>query len=226
METKAPSRTSISSSSSPKPTPAGASRRRSPATILLWVAIAWSLFQLWYASPLPFVLRHRHPQRHRGARDPSRLRAVPRLHGLSGVQVVAARLHPDTRLGAGGRWRLRGRLPRSCSIASWRCAPATPTMFDLVTAGVGILLLLEATRRSLGLPMVFVARVLHPVHLRRPYMPEADAAQGRLARALPRPSVARRPRACSASRSASRPASCSCSCCSARCSTRPAAATG
>ena len=23
--------------------------------LLLWVAIAWSLFQLWYASPLPFV---------------------------------------------------------------------------------------------------------------------------------------------------------------------------
>src|SRR5688572_18434372 len=23
--------------------------------VLLWVAIAWSLFQLWYASPLPFV---------------------------------------------------------------------------------------------------------------------------------------------------------------------------
>ena len=24
--------------------------------ILLWTAIAWSLFQLWYASPLPFIL--------------------------------------------------------------------------------------------------------------------------------------------------------------------------
>ncbi|MGH6905055.1 MAG: C4-dicarboxylate ABC transporter, partial [Geminicoccaceae bacterium] len=23
--------------------------------ILLWTAIAWSLFQLWYASPLPFI---------------------------------------------------------------------------------------------------------------------------------------------------------------------------
>ena len=27
-----------------------------PGQILLWVAIAWSLFQLWYASPLPFML--------------------------------------------------------------------------------------------------------------------------------------------------------------------------
>src|SRR5688572_15347015 len=25
------------------------------AQILLWVAIFWSLFQLWYASPLPFI---------------------------------------------------------------------------------------------------------------------------------------------------------------------------
>ena len=24
--------------------------------ILLWTAVAWSLFQLWYASPLPFML--------------------------------------------------------------------------------------------------------------------------------------------------------------------------
>ena len=31
-------------------TPAGAA-----AKVLLWVAVAWSLFQLWYASPLPFV---------------------------------------------------------------------------------------------------------------------------------------------------------------------------
>ena len=27
-----------------------------PGRILLWIAIAWSLFQLWYASPLPFML--------------------------------------------------------------------------------------------------------------------------------------------------------------------------
>ena len=26
------------------------------AQILLWTAIVWSLFQLWYASPLPFML--------------------------------------------------------------------------------------------------------------------------------------------------------------------------
>src|SRR5918995_5595139 len=30
--------------------PAGAAGK-----LLLWVAIAWSLFQLWYASPLPFA---------------------------------------------------------------------------------------------------------------------------------------------------------------------------
>ena len=25
--------------------------------LLLWVALAWSLFQLWYASPLPFLFQ-------------------------------------------------------------------------------------------------------------------------------------------------------------------------
>ncbi|MEX2318801.1 MAG: hypothetical protein WD626_03045, partial [Bauldia sp.] len=27
------------------------------ARFLFWVAVAWSLFQLWYASPLPFMLK-------------------------------------------------------------------------------------------------------------------------------------------------------------------------
>ena len=27
-----------------------------PGRIIFWVAVGWSLFQLWYASPLPFSL--------------------------------------------------------------------------------------------------------------------------------------------------------------------------
>ena len=43
--------------------------------ILLWTAVAWSLFQLWYASPLPFVVGF-------GILNDTEARAIPyrRLH--------------------------------------------------------------------------------------------------------------------------------------------------
>jgi TRAP transporter 4TM/12TM fusion protein len=51
-------------------------------------------------------------------------------------------------------------------------------MMDLVTAGAGILLLLEATRRSLGLPMVFVASFFILFTFAGPYMPAAVQHKG------------------------------------------------
>ena len=37
-----------------RPTPAGASRPGSAKRFIFAIALAWSLFQLWYASPLPY----------------------------------------------------------------------------------------------------------------------------------------------------------------------------
>jgi TRAP transporter 4TM/12TM fusion protein len=56
--------------------------------------------------------------------------------------------------------------------------PGQPTMLDLVTAGAGILLLLEATRRALGLPMVGVAAFFILFTFIGPYMPEAVQHKG------------------------------------------------
>ena len=47
---------STCNSLSPKPTPAGASPPAIAGRLIYGVAIAWSLFQLWYASPLPYML--------------------------------------------------------------------------------------------------------------------------------------------------------------------------
>ena len=123
-------------------------------------------------------VRLRHSQRHRSARNPSRPRAVPRLHGLSGVQVIAARATFPRSTGC-WRWPARSPAPTcSCSNRSSRCGPGQPTTLDLVTAGAGILLLLEATRRSLGLPMVFVAAFFILFTFAGPYMPEAVQHKG------------------------------------------------
>jgi TRAP-type uncharacterized transport system fused permease subunit len=103
--------------------------------------------------------------------------------------------------------------------------PGTPTTLDLVTAGAGILLLLEATRRSLGLPMVIVAGAFIAYTFLGPYMPDVLQHKGAsMAKFLQHQWITTR--ACSASRSASRRASSSSSSCSARSSTRRARATG
>ncbi len=65
------------------------------AQLLLVVALAWSLFQLWIASPAALLARRVRVQRHRVARHPPRLRSLPRLRRLPGVQGLAAR--PRTR---------------------------------------------------------------------------------------------------------------------------------
>src|SRR5690606_11038219 len=56
--------------------------------------------------------------------------------------------------------------------------PGTPTWYDLVTSGVGLLLLLEATRRTLGPPMVIVAAVFILFTFAGPYMPDVIQHKG------------------------------------------------
>jgi TRAP transporter 4TM/12TM fusion protein len=56
--------------------------------------------------------------------------------------------------------------------------PGTPTWYDLVISGGGLLLLLEATRRSLGPPMVAVAAVFIAFTFAGPYMPEVIQHKG------------------------------------------------
>ena len=124
--------------------------------LLLWVAIAWSLFQLWYASPLPFMLGF-------GILNDTEARSIH----LGFALFLAFTAYPAFSSSS------RKEIP----LADWVLAllaafagaylflfydqlamrPGQPTTLDLVTAGFGIIVLLEATRRSLGLPMVFVA---------------------------------------------------------------------
>nr|MBP8923118.1 TRAP transporter permease [Thauera sp.] len=56
--------------------------------------------------------------------------------------------------------------------------PGTPTDMDLAAAVIGMLLLLEAARRALGLPMVILAAVFLIYIFFGPYMPEVIAHRG------------------------------------------------
>ena len=124
--------------------------------VLLWTAVAWSLFQLWYASPLPFIFGF-------GVLNDTEARAIHLGFALFLTYLAYPALKSSS----------RDRVP----ILDWLLAsvgafagaylflfyvplserPGQPTTLDLVTGTVGILLLLEATRRALGIPMVIVA---------------------------------------------------------------------
>ena len=147
------------------------------AQLLLVVALAWSLFQLWIASPLPFSLgvfvfndtesRAIHlgfavflafaayPAFKRSPRD--RIPVVDWLFAAAGA-FCAAYLFIFYK-------ELAGR-------------PGMPTTTDLVASVIGLTLLLEAARRALGLPMVILAVAFLGYIFFGPYMPEVIAHRG------------------------------------------------
>jgi TRAP transporter 4TM/12TM fusion protein len=147
------------------------------AQILLCIAVFWSLFQLWYASPLPFVFGI-------FVLNDTEARSIHLALGLflAFTAYPAFKSSPrryiptiDWILAAAGAFAA-GYLFLFYRELALR--PGQPTMMDLVTAGAGILLLLEATRRSLGLPMVIVASFFILFTFAGPYMPEVVQHKG------------------------------------------------
>ena len=147
------------------------------AQILLWVAVSWSLFQLWYASPLPFAFGI-------GVLNDTEARAIHLAFALFLAYTAypafksSSRVHIpliDWVLALAGAFAGAYLFLFYNQLA---LRPGQPTLMDLVTAGSGILLLLEATRRSLGLPMVGVAAVFMLFTFAGPYMPEALQHKG------------------------------------------------
>ena len=147
------------------------------AGLLLMVALAWSLFQLWIASPLPFSLGI-------FVLNDTESRAIH----LAFAVFMAYAAYPAFK-----------RSPRAyVPIVDWVfalvaafCAaylflfyrelasrPGSPTDFDLAIAVVGLALLLEAARRALGLPMVILAVVFLVYIFFGQYMPDVIAHRG------------------------------------------------
>ena len=148
-----------------------------PAQIVLWVAIFWSLFQLWYASPLPFVFGF-------AIFNDTEARAIHiGLALFLAYTAYPAFASSPRKYIPTVDWvlALAGAFAGSYLFLFYNevaMRPGQPNTMDLVTAGAGILLLLEATRRSLGLPMVFVAGFFILFTFAGPYMPEALQHKG------------------------------------------------
>lgn len=145
--------------------------------VMVVVPALWSLFQLWITSPIPYALGF-------GVFNDTAARS---LH-LAFAIFLAYLSYP----------MLQSSPRKHIPIMDWALAltaafcaaylyifqnelaqrPGIPTTPDIVTACVGTVLLLEATRRVMGLPMTCVATVFLVYVFLGPYAPDLIAHRG------------------------------------------------
>ncbi len=126
--------------------------------LLLVIAVAWSMFQLWIASPLPFSTGL-------FMFNDTESRAIHLAFAVFlGFLAYPARKRSPRDYVPAMDWVLAivGAFCAAYLFTFYRelaTRPGQPTSMDVWTAALGIVLLLETTRRVLGLPMVIVALV-------------------------------------------------------------------
>ncbi|MDG1286859.1 MAG: TRAP transporter permease [Rickettsiales bacterium] len=151
--------------------------------LLLWVAVIWSLFQLWVASPLVYD---------------------PFFYKTLGIPVLNSNQYRSWHLGfalllAFLAYPASKRSPRNYVPAlDWVFAilgtgaamylfvfyqelanrSGLPNQWDLISACIGGVLLLEATRRTLGWPLVILAGVFLTYIFAGPHMPDLISHKG------------------------------------------------
>ncbi len=130
------------------------------AKLLFWVAFAWSAFQLWIASPIPYM--------------------IPKLVPvLNNTDTRSIHLAFALFLGFLAYPALKSSPRRHIPIQDWVLAivaiivtmylsvfavdlanrPGLPIKMDLIISGIGLVLVLEAARRALGPPLMIIASV-------------------------------------------------------------------
>ncbi len=146
-------------------------RQHSPrvAVVIGFIAVLWSFFQLWIASPLPFIFNF------------AIIVDVPArgIHLAFGL-LLCFLIFPASRRQAGARIPLSdlalALVATGCALYMWLAWEGLSERagilltydlslfgfeftfpFEAILGGTGIILLLEATRRSIGLPLVVVA---------------------------------------------------------------------
>jgi TRAP transporter 4TM/12TM fusion protein len=144
--------------------------------LIFAVAVGWSLFQLWYASPLPFefgwaILNDTEARSlHLGVALLLAFLCYPMLKTQRG-RIPAY----DWLLAAAGVFAGAYFLLFYAELAT---RPGRPSLQDIVVASAGLVLLLEATRRAVGLPMTILALVFLAYIMLGRYLPDVIAHKG------------------------------------------------
>ncbi|NCF26385.1 MAG: TRAP transporter fused permease subunit [Gammaproteobacteria bacterium] len=152
------------------------------AKVLWFVPLAWALFQLWYASPMPYNIG-------------------PYINGigvLNSTEIRSIHLAFAIFLAYLAYPAFKSSPRKYIPILDWVLAfvaafcaayiylfyrelsdrPGLPTTTDLVVSVVGLVMILEATRRALGPPLAIVCIVFMTYTFAGHLMPEMIAHQG------------------------------------------------
>ena len=139
--------------------------------------LLWAMFQFWYASPLPFALGF-------GVLNDTEARSIH----LGFALFLGFLLWPFSSRSQTDRvpWFDWLFAILACFAGAYllifyselATRPGQPTGFDVLTASLGLLLLLEATRRAVGLPMALLALLFIAYAMAGPWMPEVLQHKG------------------------------------------------
>jgi TRAP-type uncharacterized transport system fused permease subunit len=148
-----------------------------PKKVLFFVPLIWTLFQLWYASPLPFIFNF-------FVLNDTEARAIHLAFAifLSYTAYPTFKSSPRNYIPVQD-WVMALVAAFCASYLFWFYAdladrPGNPTQMDLIVSVVGLIMLLEATRRALGPPLMVVANVFIIYTFFGQYMPEVIAHKG------------------------------------------------
>ncbi len=148
-----------------------------PKKVLFFVPLIWTLFQLWYASPLPFLFNFL-------VLNDTEARAIHLAFAifLSFSAFPSFKSSPTDYVPIQD-WVL-GLVGAFCSAylyifyVALADRPGDPTQVDIIVSVIGMLLLLEATRRALGPPLMVVAAIFIIYTLGGQWMPDIIAHKG------------------------------------------------
>ncbi len=153
-------------------TPSGA-----PARLIGWTCLAWSLLQLWYASPLPFAFNV-------FVLNSTEMRSLHLGFGLFLAYLVFPFAKRSPRKYIPLQDWILAAVAAFCGAYLFlfyreiAARPGEPTTIDIAAAVVGVLLLLEATRRVIGPPLAIIAILMLGYAFAGPYMPEMISHKG------------------------------------------------
>ena len=148
-----------------------------PKNVLFFVPLAWTFFQLWHASPLPYLFDF-------FILNSTEARSIH----LAFAMFLAYTAFPTFKSSPKNYIPLQDWV--LALIASGSAAyififytelssrPGAPLLIDLIVAVIGLILLLEATRRALGPPLMVVAAVFMVYAFAGAHMPDVIAHKG------------------------------------------------
>src|SRR6266566_5262630 len=139
-------------------------------TYIFTLSLAWALFQLWYASPLPYKF-------HFGVINDGQARIVH----LTFAFLLAFATFPARKSSPRNRIPVTDWILAALGVAATlyllafyseiSLRPGLPTLPDVVISTVGVVLLLEAARRAVGPALAIIAALMLLYIFAGPWLP-------------------------------------------------------